>query len=115
MPKDYKSFVLVAAHLVKNAHRYYDVDCKEEGVKADVEIGTTGTTEENRKCKELNKLLQEISSLKRKNCIKEQQLNVNKLKEAFGSYRSISQLSGIPLKTVHFWCAEPKRKNAQRK
>ena len=24
MPKDYQSFCMVAAHLVKNAHRYYD-------------------------------------------------------------------------------------------
>ena len=25
MPKDFKSFCLVAAHLVKNAHRYWDI------------------------------------------------------------------------------------------
>ena len=28
MPKDYKSFCLVAVHLMKNAHRYYDIDPK---------------------------------------------------------------------------------------
>ena len=35
MPKDYESFCLVAAHLVKNAHRYYSNE-NEEKLKTDV-------------------------------------------------------------------------------
>ena len=45
MPKDYKSFCLVAAHLTKNAHRYYkeetvsDIgECKLEAAEVKVEI-----------------------------------------------------------------------------
>ena len=35
MPKDYESFCLVAAHLVKNAHRYYSNE-NEEKLKSNV-------------------------------------------------------------------------------
>ena len=37
MPKDYKSFCLVTAHLVKNAHRYYK-DAPQETEKIVAEI-----------------------------------------------------------------------------
>ena len=60
-----------------------------------------------------NKMLWEIRSLKRQNWIKEQQEKVHKLKEEYGSYRAIKQLTATPLKTLHEWCSLPKEKNTQ--
>ena len=66
------------------------------------------STTKSEKCKDINKLLHEIHTLKRQNRIKEQQDHVIKVKDKFGSYLEISKLSGTPLKTVHQWCSEPK-------
>ena len=35
---------------------------------------------------------------------------VVKLKDEHGSYRVLSRLAGIPVKTIHSWCAEPKER-----
>ena len=61
-------------------------------------------------CKEINKRLREIRTLKRQNRIIEQQEMVQKIKQMKGSYRAISGLSGIALKTVHDWCSPPKER-----
>ena len=118
MPKDYRSFCLVAAHLVKNAHRYFQHDyvdeesLKEEKssqLKKEVSFCKNEPVENKEdECKEINKRLREIRTLKRQNRIREQQMLVNKLKDVKGSYRRLAKLSGIALKTVHEWCAEPK-------
>ena len=64
------------------------------------------------KCKDINKVLREIKTLKRQYRILEQQELFMKLKQSVGSYRAISADSGIPLKTLHSWCSVPKeRKN----
>ena len=42
MPKDFKSFCKVAAHLVKNAHHYWDIDeedAKKMKIEAEEEVG----------------------------------------------------------------------------
>ena len=91
MPKDYKTFCLVASHLVKNAHRYYNgdsecnevkqevkVDVKEEVMSAKIEVTSNEDSTEN--CQLANKMLRSIRMLKRKNHIKEQQDLVTKLK-----------------------------------
>ena len=122
MPKDYRSFCLVAAHLVKNAHRYYP-DAEFESVKKEelsmserhnctLNLNTSGSTTTNADflCKEVNTIIHQICTLKRQNRIIEQQEMVVKLKEVHGSYRSLSKVSGIPLKTVHGWCAIPKNR-----
>ena len=59
-------------------------------------------------CLELNRKLREISTLRRQNRIREQQVKVSELKHIHGSYLGISRESGIPLKTVHGWCSIPK-------
>ena len=70
MPKDYKSFCLVAAHLVKNAHRYYSnedvskVDIKEDNETAE-EMQPTPEPEDM--CRAVNHKLNKIRSLKRQN------------------------------------------------
>ena len=117
MPKDYKSFVLVAAHLIKNAHRYYSSE-EMGGVKGVLDcysaIGCV-LSEENSElsedvCKHVNKKLREIRTLKRQNRIREQQELVVKLKQQYGTYRSLSSAAGVALKTIHCWCSEPKER-----
>ena len=135
MPKDYKSFCLVASHLVKNAHRYYKEDCKtvmepegndvgskvkgeifdERGPKSKLddlqqmkgECDGQGMSDESN---DVHCILREIWTLKRQNRIIEQQALIVKLKDRNGSYRCISKSSGIPLKTVHDWCSLPKNR-----
>ena len=113
MPKDYKSFCLVTAHFMKNAHHYWNI-CQEEAIKikneAEHEVGkkmdvmASPATE----CIEVNKALRVIHTLKRQNRIREQQCLVLKLRENVGSYRDITKASGTALKTVHEWCLVPK-------
>ena len=110
MPKDYRSYCLVAAHLVKNAHRYYkDEDVKNEEIAEQKQaFKLDPKTEKETACKEVNKKLREIRTLKRQNRIREQQELVAELKVNYGTYRAIKELSGLPLKTLHEWCAKPK-------
>ena len=119
MPKDRRSFMLVAAHMIKNAHRYYDSETDDLGItaelKSDADLSISVTSKvnkgsENEECKEVNRLLREIRLLKRHNRINEQQKMVKSLKEKSGSYRSIASVTGVPLKTVHLWCSEPKNR-----
>ena len=109
MPKDYKSFCLVAAHLVKNAHRYWDVD-KPAEIKEENSTDNNMEHDSASECKEINRKLRTIRTLKRQNRINEQQDVVTKLKETEGSYRDIARKSGISLKTVHLWCSVPKNR-----
>ena len=60
--------------------------------------------------KEVNKKMREIGDLKGKNRVKEQQQLVAQMKENYHTYRNLSRMSGISLKTVHSWCAEPVKK-----
>ena len=115
MPKDYKSFCLVAAHLAKNAHRYYIGEFPNE-VKSEVKMVESHVGEESNPvepesiCRDVNQKLRSVRTLKSQNRIKEQQESVNKIKEAYGSYRDLAKLSGMPLKTIHAWCAPPKER-----
>ena len=93
MPKDFKSFCLVAGHLVKNAHRYWDIG-KEDATKIKVEAEqeiwskdpvavSDGSTAE---CMDIHKILREVTNLKRQNRIREQQMLVTKLKQKYPTY-----------------------------
>ena len=57
-----------------------------------------------------NKQLREVSHLKSKNCVVEQQQHVGDLMQKFHSYQNLSSVSGIPLKTVHSWCTPHKNR-----
>ena len=84
-------------------------DAKQEQLRGGKQEELTGMkTEVMDPPKEINKQLRTIQSLKKKNRIREQQQLVAKLKSSYGSYRSISNLAGIALKTVHQWCSKPK-------
>ena len=47
MPKDYKSFCVVAAHLMKNAHRYYNTEEYAQNTEMKTEMMTEVKTEMN--------------------------------------------------------------------
>ena len=68
------------------------------------------TPEPEDMCTAVNHKLNKIRSLKRQNQIREQQEFVSELKEKYGSYRDLKKISGIPLKTLHGWCAIPKNR-----
>ena len=109
MPKDYNSYCLVAAHLVRNAHRYYSEEQRNQIKKEEEECTITDMSPEN-KCKEINQRLRVIRTLKRQNRFREQQEEVQKMKKLFGSYRDLASVSGVALKTLHGWCAMPKER-----
>ena len=79
MPKDYRSFCMVAAHLVKNAHHYYDSNAEEvKQVKVEDKEADLKSLEEDikkfemaidpeDKCKLVNQKLRCIRNLKRQN------------------------------------------------
>ena len=71
MPKDYKSFCMVAAHLYKNAHRYYsevpeamnnEMDSTQAQAPQGKEISATGDDESM--CRSLNQRLLNARTLK---------------------------------------------------
>ena len=122
MPKDYKSFCLVASHLVRNAHRYYSI--KKENLdnlvkedfqskKDDNEIRSKkddNEMENNQKGDDANtihKKLREIRVLKSHNRTKEQQEKVDKLLSN-NTYRAMEKKCKVLLKTLHGWCSIPK-------
>ena len=119
MPKDYRSYCLVAAHLVRNAHRYHKEEVP-ENVRAEIikEENTLKLSQSSHGAEletdsvisqDANKLLREIRTLKHQNRIIEQQERVLKLKK-YGSYRDLKKITGVPLKTLHDWCSEPKER-----
>ena len=77
----------------------------EEAMKTEVPI----KTDDSFLKMQVNKELREIHSLRRQNRINEHQVKVGKLKEKF-TYRELSSITKIPLKTLHDWCSEPKEK-----
>ena len=116
MPKDQRTYSLVAAHLVKNAYRYYKDEEKMEIKKTESEVEYNEDP-----CVQVNRKLTAIRTLKRHNRIREQQKLVLELKEYIpkivpkgkkevGSYRDIATVSGVPLKTVYSWCSPPKER-----
>ena len=115
MQKDYQSFCLVAAHLVRNAHRYYsEANCKQtmksEENKSEEKLQDVPMSDAEEICNDVHQKLCVIRSLKHQNRIKEQQDMVTKLRNIYGSYRNLKKISGHPLKTLHDWCSPPKEK-----
>ena len=113
MPQqDHGLFCLVAAHLLRNSHKYFKQDKPSE---MQVHILEEKTVTESIKqkviedFKDTNKKLHVIGDLKDKNRVSEQQQLVQELKEQYPTFRQISATSGVPLKTVHSWCSLPKK------
>ena len=113
LPSDHGLFCLVVAHLLKNAHRYFNMESQSE-FQCNVleEKSVSESTRRNllESFHKANKQIREIGDLKCKNRVSEQQKLVGELRDSFKSYRKLSVVSGIPLKTVHNWCSLPKVK-----
>ena len=114
MPKDYDTFMRVATHLVKNAHRYHSKESAMKNFDGQMDGNSQVKSEDHPKEEteielvQINKALREIQTLRRQNRIREQQEKVCKLKQQYGTYRQLTAAARIPLKTIHSWCAEPK-------
>ena len=106
-------FCLVVSHLLRNAHRYFNID-KQSKMQCKILEQHTTSDEMKEKCvemfKEANKKLREAGDLKGMNRITEQQKVVAELKQSYHSFRNMAFVSGISLKTVHSWCSLPKEK-----
>ena len=106
-------FCLVLLHLFKNVHRYFKLDSPSEFQKKLLEDKSLCDTTRQKvidKFKEANKRICEVRDLKGKNRVCEHQERVASLKKNYHSFRNMSLMSGISLKTVHNWCSLPKQK-----
>ena len=111
MPKDYRLFCLILSHLLKNAHRYFQMEKPSElQMKLFHDRCVAHNNREHllEECKEVNKKVREIRELKNKNRLVEQEQLVSELKQNYHTFRNMSHMSGIPLKSVHSWCSRPK-------
>ena len=113
LPNEHGLFCLVLGHLLKNAHRYFQLDCPSDIQKQILQSKTFCDQKSEQvveQFKETNKKLRMVGELKCKNRVKEQQRIVNELKGDYHSLRNLSSISGISLKTVHNWCSVPRHK-----
>ena len=113
LPTDHGLFCLVVSHLLRNAHRYFKMEKPSDFQHRLLNYGNMPkeTREEViKKCMDANKKVRAVCDLKRKNRIVEQQQCIAELKQNYHSFRNMSAMSGIPLKSVHNWCSQPKAK-----
>ena len=105
MPSDdHGLFCLVAAHLLRNAHKYFNLEAASQLQKPVLEEKMVSEPTCQRiidDFKEANKTLWCIGDLKDKNRVSEQQRLVCKMKEEYQTFRNMSFMSGISVKTVH--------------
>ena len=98
---------------MKNSHRYFNLDVPSDLQRHILQNQPLNDTKNLTLCdmsKEVNKKLRVACDLKGKNRLVEHQNVVQQLKKEFKSFRNLSSVSGIALKTVHNWCSLPKQK-----
>ena len=111
LPKDHGMFCLVVSHLLKNAHRYFQIENPSQFQWHLMEpISESAKSELFQEFKEANRDIREIGSLKSKNRLKEHEELVGKMKRSYHSLWNISCISGISVKTVQKWCSCLKEK-----
>ena len=117
LPKSHAMFVLVTAHLLRNAHTYFGL-CKPSNLQKKILENCEITPECKEKIiqdfKDANKKVRSVRTLKYQNRLNEQIAEVEELKQMYGSYRNISKVSGVPVKSVYKWCSAPKDKLKRR-
>ena len=113
LPTDHGIFCLVVSHLLKNAHRYFNLE-KPTDIQtfllSDQNVSEVTKSDMIGKFHEANKKIRQAGDLKCKNRISEQQKIVSELRDEFHTYRNMASVSGISVKTVHIWCALPKKR-----
>ena len=116
-PNDHSMFVLVAAHLLRNAHQYFGLSKPSQLQSKILQSKAISDKTKNKiieDFKEANKKVRGVRTLKYQSRVTEQSAKVDELKQTYGSYRSIADASGIPVKTVYKWCSKPKDKQTKR-
>ena len=118
MPKeDHGLFCLVAAHLLKNSHRYFNLHAPSQmqlQILQEKEISEPTRQKIVDEFREVNKKLRVIGNLKVGKRVREQQDLVTEVKGNL-SYRKLSAMSGVSLKSLHKWCSVPKIKKHKSK
>ena len=115
LPNKHGLFCLVIGHLLQNAHRYFNLDSP-----SDMQLNVMESSfqikacsdQGSKICKSANWKLWEVCDLKKKKRLQQQQELVTELRDMYQSFRNISAMSGVPLKTVHNWCSLPEKKTA---
>ena len=113
LPNDHGVFCLVLLHLMKNSHRYFNLEVPSDLQRHILQNQPLKDSKNLTLCdmsKEVNKKLRVACDLKGKNRLVKHQNVVQQLKKEFKSFRNLSSVSGIALKTVHNWCSLPKQK-----
>ena len=113
LPTDYPMFCLVVGHLLRNAHRYFNIEHPSDFQRKIVE--EKSVSEKTRQMimsefKLANQKVRQAGILKSKNRLVEQEKIVDELKKEYVTYRNLSSICGIPLKTVHSMCTKPRKK-----
>lgn len=113
LPNKHGLFCLVIGHLLQNAHRYFNLDSPSDLqlniMESSFQIKAC-SNQGNKICKSANRKLREVCDLKKKKRLQQQQELVTELRDMYQSFRNISAMSGVPLKTAHNWCSLPKKK-----
>ena len=105
-------FCLVVGHLLRNAHRYFEMEGPSELQRHTSQGQNNHDISRDQmisEMKEANKKLCVINNLKGRNRIEEQQKMVGALREDYHSLQNMSHLSGILVKSIQKWCAVPKK------
>ena len=112
LPRDHGVFCLVVAHLLKNSHRYFDLDRPsdiQQQILEDKSMNESTREKMVEQFKDANKKVREAELKGKRRLVQQKQL-VKSLKSMYHMFRNMSFMSGIPLKTVHSWCSLPKVK-----
>ena len=117
-PKQHSMFVLVAAHLLKNSHLYFNMQRPSE-LQCKILESKSISVETKEKMfgefKEANRKIRNVRTLKYQNRIEEQKAEIESLRKEYGTLKNIADVSGIPVKTVYKWCTEGKGNNKVKK
>ena len=111
LPNQHFLFVLVMAHLLRNAHTYFNMEKPSDmQLKVLQEKSISDELKDNvvKEFKDVSKMVREVKDMKGHNRLKEQKDKVLALKGQYGTFENISKLTGISKKTVFKWCSSPK-------
>ena len=113
MPRDHGIYCLVLDHLLRNAHREFRMPNPsqlQQYILGNREISEEVKHQVIEEFKVLNQKVRLAGDLRKKKRTKEQQDVVSELRSDYGSYRNISAMCGISVKTIHKYCSETKEK-----
>ena len=98
LPKKHFLFCLVLSHLLRNAHTYFNIPNPTDlQLKLFEEKCISDSTKHEfvAEFKEVNKRIREVCEMKQKRRVIDQKRLVSELRDDYGTYKNIAQISGI--------------------